>query len=812
MKKYDFNNHWTVAPLRTSEAGSEAVKNVTLPHDAMRTEIRTEEALGVHNIGWYDAKDYRYVKHFTLTEDMPREKLVLEFEGVYKDAEITVNGNKMPGRAYGYTDFYVDITDVVNESEENTIEVIAHNADQPNSRWYTGTGIYRPVWLYAGEKKHIPVNGVRVYTKELLEDGSAVISVDVDAVTSEVGRLQLVVTEPNGEVVAEKFCDAEGRVKTEITIPDAKLWSTETPRLYQVRAVFEGDEVCEYFGIRTLAWDDEKGISINGERVILKGACIHHDNGVLGACAFPEAEERKIRILKNTGYNAIRSAHNPCSKAMLEACDRLGMLVMDEYTDMWYIHKNKYDYATKMQDNWRSDLREMVDKDFNHPCVVLYSTGNEVAETGQEKGIQLTKDMTEYLHSMDATRPVTCGINIFFNALYAMGFGVYSDDKAEKEAQGAENNKSKAKKKDKKKTVGSEFYNTLAGLLGDKTMKLGATLPICDRKTRGAYANMDVAGYNYGIERYEHDLKKYPHRLILGSETFCRDAYRFYELAKKNPRIVGDFVWAGMDYIGEAGIGAWEYEDYAPRSGSKSGWLTAGSGRINILGFAGGEAQYTKVALEKEQGPLMAVKPVYQKGKHSPSAWKMTDAMRSWSWPGCEGQKAKVEVYARAAEVKLFLNHQCVGEKKLKNGCVAYFTVPYEPGILTAVSYDAVGNEIGRCKLRSAKEETKLSLIPEKKRVAGNGLAFVRLRYTDDHGTWKPMEKHRISIQVENGKLEGFGNACAYNEDGYDKTEISTYYGEALAVVRAGSEGVVRVTVRDEEREYSVEIPVIKEA
>ena len=239
----------------------------------------------------------------------------------------------------------------------------------------------------------------------------------------------------------------------------------------------------------------------------------------------PDAEERRVRLLKKWGYNAIRSAHNPCSRYLLEACDKYGMYMMDEYVDMWYIHKNKYDYASLMEKNYRGDLKSMVDKDYNHPCVIMYSTGNEVAETGQERGIKLTKDMTDYLHSLDDSRPVSCGVNIFFNFLFSMGMGIYSDEKAEKEAAAGK----------KKKAVGSEFYNQLAGIFGDTSMKLGATLYPCDLRTRDAYANMDIAGYNYGILRYKGDLKKYPKRLILGSETFCKDAYKFYEHAKRNP-------------------------------------------------------------------------------------------------------------------------------------------------------------------------------------------------------------------------------------------------------------------------------------
>ena len=282
----------------------------------------------------------------------------------------------------------------------------------------------------------------------------------------------------------------------------------------------------------------------------------------------------------------------------------------------------------------------MVEKDYNHPCVVLYSTGNEVSETAQKRGIALTKEMTDFLHGLDDSRPVTCGVNIFFNFLSSIGFGVYSDEKAKKEAEKAEKAKAKGKAV-KKKSVGSKFFNDLAGLFGDEFMKRGATLHGCDVKTRDAFANMDIAGYNYGIYRYKHDLKKYPQRLILGSETFCNDAYKFRELAKAEPRLVGDFVWAGMDYLGEVMVGSWEYEDYAKNFDGGLGWVSAGSGRIDLTGKPLGEALYTRVALEKDNGPYIAVCPVNHTGdRHSPSAWKMTNAMPSWSWTGCEGQEA----------------------------------------------------------------------------------------------------------------------------------------------------------------------------
>lgn len=795
MKKIDFNKNWLCRRLEDKEGIA-----VNLPHDAMISEPRSEKSKGEGNIGWFEAGDYEYTKTFFVPEEYCDKKVLFEFEGVYHNAEVYLNGQKAAYRPYGYTNFYVETAGLLQYGKDNEIRVIARNADQPNSRWYSGTGIYRPVFLYVSDYAYIPVNGLRIQT---VSCSPAAVEIEVN--TSMEGNVELEVLDGEKVLAQTKVPSIKSgnmmQATAKLELPEAQLWNTDTPKLYTCRARFGTDEVQEQFGIRLLQWNSESGLTINGERVILRGACVHHDNGILGACSFPEAEERRVRILKENGYNALRSAHNPCSKAFLDACDKLGMLVMDEYADMWYIHKNKYDYADYLPDWWKQDLKDMVDKDFNHPSVILYSTGNEVAETGQKRGIALTKDFTEYLHRLDASRPVTCGINIFFNFLYSIGFGVYSDDKAEKAGKDAGEKK--------KKPVGSEFYNTLAGLFGDYTMKLGATLYPCDLKTRDAYANMDVAGYNYGILRYSHDLKKYPNRLILGSETFCKDTYRFWEQAKKNPRIIGDFVWAGMDYIGEAGIGAWEYEDYLPENANQAGWLTAGSGRINIIGRPNGEAAYTKVAFELADKPAIAVKPVYQKGKHSPSAWKMTDAIESWSWRGCAGDAAEVEVYARAAAVELLVNGKSVGRKKMKNTCNVTFHTQYEDGEITAVAFGADGREMSRTSLQTAGEETKLRLIAETENAAPEGLVFVRLEYTDSQGILKPMEKHFVKLTVENGTLEGFGNACAYNPDGYRKDTVKTYYGEALAAVRAREDGIVKITAQDDDgKRVTVEIPV----
>lgn len=872
MQKIDFNKDWICRCLTRDE---EAYP-VTLPHDAMLSEPRTQESTGEGNVGWYIGGDYEYTKNFFVPEEYKDKKVLIEFEEIYHNGEVYINGKKAAYRPYGYTNFYVDTEGFFQYGKENEIKVIARNADQPNSRWYSGTGIYRPAYLHVAGEKYIPVNGVKIRT---LSYDPAKIEVVVK--TSAPGELSLKIEfegskvlrvigestkignvnndriissdnknmQPNGsvqtgengqkselvQVEAEKNNQAaEYQAIFQLDVPNAKLWDTEHPNLYTCKAVFGEDEVIETFGIRELIWNPQVGMTINGERVILRGACFHHDNGVLGACTYPEAEERKMRILKENGYNAVRSAHYPCSKALLDACDRMGMLMMDEYVDVWYIHKTKYDYAGQLADWWKQDLKDMVDKDYNHPSVIMYSTGNEVAETAQKKEIALTGDMTNFLHSLDSTRPVTCGINIFFNFLSSIGLGVYSDDKAEKSAGNAEKNAAQAtgknekkvvksgektvnkatengkkglgstKPEKKKKPVGSEFYNTLACLVGDYFMKCGATLYPCDLRTKDAYANMDIAGYNYGIFRYKHDLKKYPNRLILGSETFCKDAYSFWKIAKKNKRIIGDFVWAGWDYIGEVGDGAAEYSDYKFEDPATR--MTGGNGRIDLNGKPRAEAAYTRVAFERETGPFIAVDPVYQKEKLRLTGWQLTKALESWAWDGCNGEPAKVEVYARAAQVELFINGKSVGKKKVKK-CRANFNTTYQDGEITAVSYDENGKEINRYSLQTSGKDTVLQVRPEEKTVKPEGLAFIQLQYTDSKGIWKPMEKHNIKVTVENGVLKGLGSPAPYVKGNYTDHTVATYYGEAMAVVQADGNGPVKVTVADEERFYVAEIP-----
>lgn len=769
MKTIDFNADWRVKSLGADGAG----EAVTLPHDAMIGETRTPNSDGGTNTGWFAGGDYEYNKTFDVPADYADKKVTFEFEGVYRNAEVFINGKKAAYRPYGYTNFYVEANEFLNFGGKNEIRVTAKNADQPNSRWYSGAGIYRPVTMFVADKKHIPLCGIRIRT---LEINPAVIEIKV--ATSEPGDVEIEI-ERKGKTVAKLTAKSEKEAVFAVEIADAELWSPESPALYTLKAKFADDEATENFGVRKVTCDSTNGFCLNGERVVLRGACIHHDNGILGARCYAEAEERKIRILKDSGYNAVRSAHNPCSKAMLKACDELGVMMMDEYVDMWYIHKTMHDYADYVLEWYERDIADMIDKDYNHPCVIMYSLGNEVAETGQAKGIEFFKQMHAVCKRLDPERPVTVGVNIFFNYLHAMGFGVYSDKKANENPQ---------------KKVGSEFFNTLAGKLGAGFMKTMAKLPGCDKKTRDAFAAMDVAGYNYGIKRYKGDTKKYPDRVILGSETFCADAYAFWEFAKKHNALIGDFVWAGMDYLGEVGIGTREYRDYAPDFLHGVGWISAGSGRVDLTGKPLGEAAYTKVAFELTDKPAIAVIPVnHTHDKYSPSCWKFTNAIESWSWNGLDGNDAHVEVYSRAPIVELYVNGKKVGRKKFKKNCRFTFKTKYYGGEITAVNLDENGSELARYTMKTADDATVLTVEPEEKTVKKGKLTFVRLKFTDAAGTVKPLERGKIKVAIDGGELIALGNACPFNPDGYASDVTDTYYGEALAVIRAGDAGKVTI-------------------
>ncbi len=779
MKKISLCEGWKFKILNTFNE-----VDVDLPHDALIFEERSNDNPSGTNLGWFKGNDYSYTKILEVDSLVNR---IIEFEGVYKDAKVYLNDELICERNYGYTNFYVDITPY-QILGDNVLRVECFNSDQPNSRWYSGAGIIRPVWLYLGDEKHILVNGIKVKPISLDE---AIVDIN----TNSKGDCLIEVFDKDEKIVYKKEVSIDKNYNFNLKIDGAHKWSIEDPYLYTLKVTFEGDIDSIRFGFRTIKLSLDKGFLINDERVIIRGCCIHSDNGILGARIYKESEYRKAKILKDAGYNAIRSAHNPCSKYLLDACDELGILMMDEYVDMWFIHKTMYDYASHARDNYMEDLKDMVEKDYNHPSVVLYSLGNEVGESAIDEGVEFFKNMRDRIKSIDDTRPITAGINILFNMMYSLGLGMYDEEKAKSNPQ---------------TKVGSEFFNDLTGLLGNHTMKIGATFHRCDVKTKDIFKESDVAGYNYGILRYKKDLKKYRERFILGSETFCEDAYKFYNMALDNPRLIGDFVWAGMDYLGEVGIGSWEYKDYAPNFKHVSGWISAGSGRVNLIGSELCEALYTKAAFNLTNVPEIGVVPInHTNDKHSPSAWKFSNAVNSWSFNGFENKPCKIEVYSRAPYIKLLVNDKCVGTKKLKNNSIFYFKTKYRSGSVTAIALDENKKEISRNSLYSANDETILSFINEADEIRKDQVVFIKLRYTDNNGILKPLSRGKIKLDIKGAKLLALGHACPYNEDLYNKDETDTYYGEALCVIKVESSDLVEIHAKHAYGENSIILNVL---
>lgn len=774
----DFNRGWGFC----KKGGAKTV--VDLPHDAMLTEERSKTCPNGDKAAYYPGGVYLYEKRFVIkAEDMGKYIAIL-FEGVYRHATVSVNGKVLACHACGYTEFSVDISDEVLAGE-NIVAVAVDNSLEPNSRWYSGSGIYRPVHLVIKDKKHI--TGLTITTKSCFP---AVIEVRADAEGAKVEILD------GGKVVTSGTLG-------ELEIPDAKLWSAEHPNRYTCVVRTASDEWRESFGIRKIEWSAKTGLLINGAETLLRGGCIHHDNGVLGACAFADAEERRVRIMKKAGYNAIRSAHNPCSRTLLDACDRLGMYVMDEAFDGWYTPKTHHDYSRNFEKEHVSDLEAMVKRDRNHPSVIMYSIGNEVTETAEARGIKLTGEMTERIHQLDCTRPVTCGINAMLNLLSAKGRGIYQDNGEYKPEPLLPRVESK-----KQKESGSALFNMLMQRMNWLTNVMAGSRA-GDASTREAAEKLDILGLNYGSSRYDKDARKYPARITVGSETLVEKLPYNWERVKKYKSLIGDFVWTSWDYLGEAGIGDWTYYSYDGMM------LAAGCGTIDLIGTVGAESYFQQIVWGLRSQPYLCVRPVTH-AKETPrkSRWRFTDAIDSWNWQGCEGKKAVVEVFSDAHQIRLYLNGKRIGSQKVRRYRTR-FRLRYEPRVLEAAACDKTGRELSRSALATGGNETRITLSPEKKQLKANGqdLCFLPITLTDEKGIYKPSKDVRINVHVEGaGILQGLGSALCKTDEVFDKDYHDTYYGRALAVVRAGYQpGRIKVTVSaDGLTAQSIEIDVLK--
>ena len=790
MRKIDFNRDWTV-----QKEGQERVEHVNLPHDAMLYEKRAKENKTASASAYFEGGKYIYKKIWDVDAQTAEQTNILEFEGVYQNARISLNGNQIAERPYGYTNFYVDLTDLLTVGQ-NEIQVIADNADVPNSRWYSGSGIYRPVSLYTAGSSYIKPEGIKV---QVLDQECICLRL---ACVAENAQAKITILDQNA-VVTDMVVEDLTHLETEgitIMIPNAKPWSAEDPHLYRVRAelvqdgsVLDCDE--SHFGMRTLAWGKE-GFLVNGKEVLFRGACIHHDNGVLGACGFADAETRRVRILKEAGFNAIRSAHNPISKAMLDACDVMGMYVMDETFDMWMIHKNPYDYAgDKFKEWWKADTQAMISKDYNHPSVVMYSIGNEITELGMEDGQKQAKVMVDFCHEKDKTRPVTAGINLMLAMMAGGKKSIYgTDDKGQVKDSGTGG-------MDAMPT--SDFFNLLMNKMGKLMTKAASS-----KKANAVAVKMreifDIPGYNYATSRYEKDARDCPNQATTGSETLPQSLYENWQLVKKLPTMTGDFMWTGWDYLGESGIGTVRYVDKKTKENIDPGLImTGGPGIIDICGKMRPEVGWGKIIWGLQDVPTIGVDPLTHADHfQSLSMWRTTDAVESWSWEGCEGKRTMATVYSDAPVVELLVNGQSLGKKKTKQDMAKFKKVTYQEGQIEAVAYDASGKETGRSKLVSASGKTKISLRPECQSLRANGqdLCFLNIDLVGENGITKSSVDQVLKVEVTGaGCLQGYGSARPNIADDFVSDQHKTFLGKSLAVIRAGYEtGCIHVKVSGE--------------
>ena len=811
MKKQRINDSW----MFWKEGNETEAVRVDLPHDAMILEDRIPELENGNATGFFPGGKYIYTKSILGEETYADKSVMVEFEGIYMNSTVYLNGEKIGGWIYGYTNFYVDLTGKLKTGEENELKVIADNSQTPNSRWYSGSGIYRPVNLWTGGKQHIRPEGVKVKT---LSIAPAMIEISVEALVQEEAEAVCTILKDGKEaaeivipqMIAQKK-DGNGkqafrRGTIAVEIPDAELWSDETPNLYTIKVVLKQggeilDEAIDSFGIRTIEWDAKKGFQVNGKTVKLRGGCIHHDHGILGACAYDKAEYRRVKKLKEFGFNAIRYSHNPAGKNFLDVCDELGIYVLDETFDQWKLPQSAYDYAMHFEKEWHKDVEALVSKDYNHPSVVMYCIGNEITDTGLPFGTTIAKMLSNAFHDLDDTRPTTIANNAMLTVMANMQAKKKAEAKTAEQEESAE-----------EKTVGSSDVNDIVTLL--PKIMASITPDSIENLAGTCFDSVDIVGYNYGQNLYEGTHAMKADRVILSSETFpCKMASN-WEMVKQHDYVIGDFHWTAWDYLGEAGVGQPVYGTTQAPFSKAYPCLTAACGSIDLTGYPEAQAYYSAILWGTYQKPYIGVRPVGHSGEeYTLGRWRLTDALNCWTWDGCEGRKAEIEVYSIGVSVELFQDGTSLGRKQLEN-CKTDFETTYRQGKLEAVSFDADGKEIARTSLETAGKEVCLAILPEETemRADGEDIVFLPIHVVDQKGVLKMMTDRKIAVTVEGpGKLLAVGSGRPETEERFSEGSATSWHGRILAVVKSTKEaGNIKVTASADGMEsVTAEIVVI---
>ncbi len=739
MKRVSFNKGWEYKQSGSWWSPQERI-SVDLPHDYSMDIKRSADALGENSTGYANGGIISYFKSLMIPKEWAEKLIMLEFEGAYMNAQVKLNGNIIKKQPYGYTTFHVTLDKFVRYGEENVIEVKVTN-NSKNSRWYSGTGLYRPVWLMVSDKQHIEPWGTHILTSNITAE-AAEIYIETKAVKDSDTDIKYTIFAPNGDVISE------WKNKSEWQINNPEIWDIDTPKLYTLKTELVDkncnllDEAVENFGIREISLSAKEGFKLNGKMIKLKGGCVHHDNGILGASSYEAAETRKVRLLKEAGFNAVRCSHNPPSVTFLNACDRMGLLVIDEIFDGWVDCKTPYDYGMYFEEFWERDFEAMLLRDRNHPSVIIWSTGNEVAERGgKSDGYAWSKRLAEFAKKYDTTRFTTNAVNDIKGDLEGLAANIEN------------------------MTAKGEF----------------AAL------TEHFFKPLDIAGYNYLNFRYKTDSELYPERVICGLESFPMMAYENWEDVNSLPNVIGDFVWTAIDYLGEAGLGHIWYNGETDFLGSYP-WFAAYCGDYDICGFKRPQSYYRDCVWGIDTKPYIAVyRPEFDRSKANISRWGWQDVISSWDFN--ENTNIDIEVYSSDSEVELILNGRSLGIKPTEKHKACY-SVPYERGGLVARAVNRKTEYI----IRTPDKAATLKLTPDNKLGMGEfDICYISIELADENGI--PILKGELEINVEvkgSAKLIALGNGNPKGEEMYNNKHIHLFEGRALAIIKY-TEGMDKV-------------------
>ncbi len=770
MQRENFNTNWKFwsddNPFELVFKVPENAEDITLPHDAMFHERQDPNSPNGGSTGFLDGKEYRYYKQFYVPEEWQNDRVKLQFEGIYAHSSVYVNQSYVGGSVSGYGEFFLGIGDYLKFGEENEI-LVAVKCGTRNSRWYSGAGIYRDVSLWHGSVIGIEPTSLRFTTLDIDSDGASVnVSMTIcnHSLKAQTVSVSMAVRNSEGTVAAERSypvrvkSGSQTELRKTLYLDHPRLWSENTPELYTVQASVtdetgKGDSDSVVSGVRKLTLDARHGLRVNGKTVKLRGACLHHDQSILGAAAYYDYEYRRVKRLKEAGFNAVRSAHNHASQALLTACDRLGVYVMDELSDTWNKAKKSYDYSLDFESAWHADVESMVAADYNHPSVVLYSTGNEISDICTEKGMENSRALGDWFHKLDPTRYTTNGIN----GAFAAGDGL---QEIVRDITGADTGKGDV----------NVFMDAMANHMPAITRH-----PVVSGILEKLETTMDVLGYNYMTSRYRDDAAQYPDRVMVGSETYPKQIAENWAAIMDAPAVIGDFTWTGWDYMGEV----------PPVFPS----LTNTGGDISAIGVRRFVSYYREIVFGLRTGPVIGTQDPDRFGiDRNFGPWQFTDCALTYTYPGKEGKPMMVQVCSGGDTVELFQNGKSLGIQPCGKGAgfETRFDTVYEPGELMAVAYQD-GREIGRSLLQTAGEAARLHVDREE----GEELIFLNVQLQDTAGR-RVFSNEKISIRIEGpAQLLAFGSETALHDRGYEKDETTLTDGCALAILKRTGSGNV---------------------